>query len=88
VFAIFTQVLPILADQGVPFIPELLEFSPLPQDLVEKWKRAMQPKPEQIQAQQQAQQIQIAGAAAKVDETKSKTTLNRAKAQSEQMKAG
>lgn len=86
VFAIFTQLLPILENQGVPFIPELLEYSPLPQDLVEKWKKAMQPKPEQVQAQQQGQKVQMDGAVAKVEETKSKTTLNRAKAQSEQMK--
>ena len=86
VFAIFTQLLPILADQGVPFIPELLEYSPLPQALVEKWKQAMRPKPEQMQAQQMAQELQLRDAAAEVDETKSKTVLNLAKAESERKK--
>jgi len=88
VFAIFTQLLPILTDQGVPFIPELLDYSPLPQPLIEKWKQAMRPKPEQQQAQQQAQQVQMESAVADVQETRSKTSLNRAKAQSEQMKVG
>jgi len=88
VFAIFTQLLPILADQGVPFIPELLEYSPLPQPLVEKWKAAMKPKPEQQQKQQQVDGLNLAGMQAKVEETQSKAQLNKAKAVAEQMKVG
>jgi len=87
VFAIFTQLLPVLKDQGVPFIPELLEYSPLPQPLVEKWIAAMR-QAQQNPAQQQSQQLQMQGVKAKVEETQSKTQLNRAKAQSEINKAG
>ncbi len=84
VFAILTQLLPVLVDAGLPVIPEVLEYSPLPQTLVEKWKAAAnQPNP---QAQMMGQ-LQVADAQATVKEKDSKATLNLAKAQSEQIKA-
>ena len=84
VFAILTQLLPVLIDAGLPVIPEVLEYSPLPQALVEKWKAAMQqPNPQA----QMMQQLEMAGKQATAKEKDSKATLNLAKAQSEQMKA-
>lgn len=45
-FAILMQLMPQLQSLGVPFGPELLEYTPLPAAMVEKWKQLMaQPKP-------------------------------------------
>jgi hypothetical protein len=45
-FAILMQLLPNLAQMGVPFTADLLEYTPLPTAMVDKWQ-------EQIQKQQQ-----------------------------------
>lgn len=60
-FALLTQMLPNLANMGVPFAVELLEYSPLPTAMVEKWKQILaqqQGNPQQMQ--QQMQQMQQA----------------------------
>lgn len=59
-FEILMQMLPNMANMGVPFTPELLDFSPLPTAMVEKWKQAMQqgaPNPQAMQQMQQAIQV-------------------------------
>ncbi len=49
-FAILMQLLPALEKQGIPFGPDLLEYTPLPAAMVEKWKQEIQKR--QMQAQQ------------------------------------
>lgn len=45
-FAVLMQLLPALQNMGVQFAPELLEYTPLPAAMVQKWTQAMQqPKP-------------------------------------------
>ena len=58
-FEILMQMLPNMANMGVPFTPELLDFSPLPTAMVEKWKQAMQQgaNPQAMQQMQQAIQV-------------------------------
>lgn len=71
--------LTVMASKGANVPPQvLLELAPLPASTKKKLIDMLsQPDP----ATQQAKQIAMAGEAAKVDETKSKTALNMAKAQ-------
>lgn len=59
-FALLMQMLPNLAQMGLPFAPELLEYSPLPAAMVEKWKELLAQRPQMdprmIQQLQQANQ--------------------------------
>jgi hypothetical protein len=80
-FAILMQMLPNLAQMGVQFAPELLEYLPLPAAMVEKWKQQMsQPKPppppdprlvaaqaSMMSAQAKAQQVQQDGQIAQAE---------------------
>lgn len=54
-FAILMQLMPQLQNLGVPFSADLLEYTPLPAAMVEKWKQMMaqpkQPGPQEITAQ-------------------------------------
>lgn len=62
-FAILMQMLPNLQGLGVPFAVELLEYSPLPTAMVEKWKQIVEQQPHMnpqavMQMQQAIQQLQ------------------------------
>lgn len=63
-FALLMQMLPNLAQMGLPFAPELLEYSPLPAAMVEKWKEFIANQPQQMdprmvqQLQEANQQLQ------------------------------
>jgi hypothetical protein len=46
-FAILMQLLPALEKQGVPFGSDLLEYTPLPAAMVEKWKQFLKQREEQ-----------------------------------------
>lgn len=58
-FAILMQLMPTLSQLGIPFSPELLEYTPLPAAMVDKWRQVMeqqsqqpkQPSPQEITAQ-------------------------------------
>jgi hypothetical protein len=84
--AIIPAVAPMLAPPQVQaLISELMEYSPSPAKAKQRFQQAslaaQQPNPLQVAAQQ----LQLSGAQAEVDETKSKTMLNLAKAQAEGM---
>lgn len=57
-FGVLMQMLPNLAQMGIPFAPELLEYSPLPSAMVEKWTQIIRSQPQMdprmIQQLQQA----------------------------------
>ncbi len=50
-FAILTQMMPMLMKAQVPMPPDLLDYSPLPTGMVEKWKRHIQQSQQQRQEQ-------------------------------------
>lgn len=58
-FAVLMQLMPQLQQMGVPFSPQLLEYTPLPAAMVDKWKQLMdeqaqqpkQPSPQELTAQ-------------------------------------
>jgi hypothetical protein len=62
VFAILMQMLPGLMKAGIPMPPELLDYTPLPTSLVEKWKNTIQQKSQQPQQdpKMMAMQAQLA----------------------------
>lgn len=79
------QILPMVRDQMTPEMwAVLLETSPLPTSVIEKFKQ-MITQGQQGAQEMQAEQAQIAkaGAIADVNETQSKANLNNAKAQAE-----
>ena len=41
------QLAPVLANAGVPVPPEIVEYMPFPNSLIEKWKQALAPKEEE-----------------------------------------
>jgi len=61
-FAILMQLIPLAMQAQIPIPPEILDYAPLPNDFVQKWKNLIklqsQPDPEQQQIQQSMQQIQ------------------------------
>jgi len=58
VFGILQEIMPMFIQSGVPVPPEVLDFAPLPETLINKWKAMIIPSPEQQQAQQAQQQKQ------------------------------
>ena len=56
-FQILMQMLPTLAKMGLPLPPELLDYSPLPESLAQKWKEQLQGQGNQ-QMQAHLQKIQ------------------------------
>jgi len=84
VYETLSQVLPSVAKMLTPAqtqaaVKALFETSALPASAKKEFRDAS--RPQQDPMAEQAKQIQLAGEAAKVDETKSKTVLNMAKAQ-------
>ena len=94
-FFMLSKLLPMVMEAGIPIPKEILDYSPLPSDLVQKWKsmiaeeeQASQPSPEDAAIQQEMKQIgilmqRIAAAQAQADVTKtqSETVKNYATAE-------
>ncbi len=92
VWAVLTEMLPTLLSAGISIPPDIIKYSPLPEELQQSWMKQMQggPTPEQQQQQQMMmQKIATEMAKAQADagktqaqiaETESKTVLNFAKA--------
>ena len=57
-FAILMQMIPLAIQAQIPIPPEILDYAPLSEDLVQKWKQMLQPDPKQQQQQQEVQQLQ------------------------------
>lgn len=88
VWLMLEGLMPHLLKMGLPIPPEVLEYSPLPPDLQEAWKKALQPDPQQQQMQQRQLQLDMAEKEAEVDKDKSTAELNRAKVREVSAKAG
>lgn len=80
------QIIPVLLKMNIPIPPEVLEYSPLPAPLVEKWKQLLAGQQQDPMKQIQQQMGQQKGRA-EIQETQSKAQLNQAKALNEQMQA-
>jgi len=84
VWAILQPIIPTMAQLGMQVPPDIIEYMPLPETLIEKWKQGMQPDPQQQQAQQQAAQLAVAAQQAQIQQAQAKAQLDAAKAQETQ----
>lgn len=89
VFSVITQLLPVLMKAGVPIPPEVLDYSPLPVSLAQKWKEQLTPNPEAQQMQQQKQDAmfgaELAGKQAQAEKDKAQAQNYTADAQQKGM---
>jgi hypothetical protein len=63
-FQVMSQILPMIMKTGVPIPPEILDYSPLPESLVTKWKQLIQQQkqgevPPEVQQQMEELQQQL-----------------------------
>lgn len=79
--------IPVMLKAGIPLPPEIVDFSPLPTTLAEKFKAMQKPDPQQQQQKQQLQALTIRELMAKVEKLISETEENRADAQLKQAQA-
>ncbi len=81
-WGILMQMIPMAISAQIPIPPEVIDYSPLSEDLKQKWKQKLNPPPDpQAQAIQQAHQKLVLDAAqAKVAVDQSKAELNKADA--------
>lgn len=76
---ILNQLIPVLLKMNIPIPPEVLEYSPLPAPLVEKWKQLLSGQQEDPMKKVQ-QQMGMQQSQADIKETETKAQLNQAKA--------
>lgn len=85
VLMILQHILPTMVGAGMPPPPpEILEYLPLPENIMERWRQAAKPDPQQVMAQQQAaqeaRQVELA-------ERTAKARLDEARAMKERVEA-
>lgn len=82
VWAILSELIPTLAQMGMVPPPTMFDYMPVPAKFAEEWKNAITgaDNPELQKKKQEQEQLAKAGAVAEVEETRSKATLNYAKA--------
>lgn len=86
-FAILMQLLPALEKQGVPFGPDLLEYTPLPAAMVEKWKEQIKQREAQAQQNPPPPPPQMISAQANMKRADAALMAVQQKSQGEQIKA-
>ena len=79
VWAVLESLIPQALQAGLRIPQEILDYSPLPTDLVDKWKEALKPDPEQQQMGQQTAQKTLEKLSAEVAKTAAGAELDRAK---------
>lgn len=80
VWAVLSEVIPVALKAGVKIPPEVLEYAPIPDDLAQKWKKGMEPSPEEQQKQQQQIELMVKDALAKIRKTEAEAGLAEARA--------
>jgi hypothetical protein len=86
VWQFISQVVPQLLRAGLPMPPDILEYSPLPAALVEKWKQMIE-KQEQDQERQMAKMLAMKKEATDISHKESKSRLADAQANHEMASA-
>jgi hypothetical protein len=74
------NLIPQLLQAGLTIPPEVLDYSPLPADLVQKWKQALQPDPKKQQLQERNEQAMVKKVEGEAEKNLSQAQLNIAKA--------
>jgi hypothetical protein len=86
-FAILMQLMPALEKQGVPFSADLLEYTPLPAAMVEKWRTMIKQKEEAAKKNPPPPPPQHISAMANMKRADAAMMAVQGKGQSEQIKA-
>ena len=86
-FAILMQLMPALEKQGVPFSADLLEYTPLPAAMVEKWRQQIKQREEQAKQNPPPPPPQMITAMANKTRADAAMMAVQGKGQSDQMKA-
>jgi hypothetical protein len=80
VFSILSMFMPVLMQAGIPIPPDILDYAPLPEGLVQKWKQMiMQAGSNPLE--EQLKQLEMMQRYLDTQKTASEVTLNQAKAQ-------
>jgi hypothetical protein len=85
-FAILMQLLPTLEKQGLPFGPDLLEYTPLPAAMVQKWKDQMKQAKEEAKRNPGPPPPQMISAMANMKRADAAVMQAQGKTQGDQMK--
>ncbi len=86
VFTVVSGLLPLLLQAGIPIPPDIIDYAPLPESLIERWKELLTRSMTDESAKQKEQLamiekvLELQGKGAENKETESKTVLNIAKA--------
>lgn len=88
VWMVLESIIPALIKAGIKIPPEVLDYSPLPAELAQKWKQVMQPSPEEQKKQQRSSEAEIAKVEAEVQEKQTEAQLNLAQAKKAMADAG
>lgn len=80
VWLVLESLIPQLLQAGLPIPPEVIDYSPLPTDLAQKWKQAIQGTPEANQQKAQQQAEAFRGMKAENDAKEAKAQKDRADA--------
>lgn len=86
-FAILMQLMPALEKQGVPFSADLLEYTPLPAAMVQKWKDKIEQQKQQAQQNPPPPPPQMISAQANMKRADAAMIAATGKAQGDQLKA-
>ena len=86
-FEALVQLLPALLQAGIPIPPDVLDYAPLPTELVQKWREYLQRSQEPSEEQQQAQQVALAKEQSESEENQAQAALYRVEAQIKQFEA-
>jgi hypothetical protein len=87
VWGVLIQLMPMVVQAGYKVPPDILDYMPLPQDLIRKWKETLQPSPQEQQKQQKIEQITEAQATAQVAKDQASAQASTAKAELDRAQA-
>lgn len=80
-WAVLESLIPQLLQAQIPVPKEVIEYAPIPNDLIEAWKKTMQPDPQKAQMADQAQKATLEKLMAEVQKLTAGAQLDQAKAQ-------
>lgn len=86
-FMALAQIMPMVIQMGVPVPPEVLDFLPVPQDLITKWKQLLQQRTQMSPEQRARIQAELRETNAKAYKDETAAVLNQVKAMVEQVSA-
>ena len=81
VWLVLETMIPQLLQAGIPITPKVLDYSPLPADLVQEWKKLLQPDPKKQQMEERAAVAGVTKTESEAQKNQTQAQLNLAKAQ-------